>query len=293
MFSGIDHLMFCVPDLDQATRRYRQMGFDVRAGGVHPGKGTRNAIAFNDDDYLELLAVHDAAEYAAGRGPGATGPGLPGFIAAGGGIRFIVIRSDDLAADVAAMRTRGVDVSDAIPGSRRTPEGVELHWKSATLGPDDPLPVFFIEHLTPLALRRGDRPAEQPNRVFRLERTYVVTDDAARDAARYARVLGVPVPKMERGTVIMADMAVFQLGAAGLGIAQPYAAGPAADALQARGPGPFQALYRTRGMSAAAAWMEREGLPKPARGVRNTGEHAMLVPPDLALGAYIGFVGPA
>jgi len=35
------------------------------------------------------------------------------------------------------------------------------------------------------------------------------------------------------------------------------------------------------------------GLPAPARGVRNTGEQAMLVLPEQAGGAYIGFVGPA
>jgi hypothetical protein len=38
--------------------------------------------------------------------------------------------------------------------------------------------------------------------------------------------------------------------------------------------------------------MSRQGLPPLARGVRNTGEHAMLATPDVAGGAYIGFVGP-
>jgi hypothetical protein len=33
-------------------------------------------------------------------------------------------------------------------------------------------------------------------------------------------------------------------------------------------------------------------MPPLARGVRNTGEQAMLVTPDDACGAYIGFVGP-
>ena len=32
---------------------------------------------------------------------------------------------------------------------------------------------------------------------------------------------------------------------------------------------------------------------RPARGIRNTGEHAMLVAPEQACGVYIGFVGPA
>ena len=60
-----------------------------------------------------------------------------------------------------------------------------------------------------------------------------------------------------------------------------------------RGPGPFQVLYRTRSMDAAAAWMAAQGLPAPERGVRNTGEQAMLVTPLHTGGAYIAFVGPA
>jgi hypothetical protein len=34
-------------------------------------------------------------------------------------------------------------------------------------------------------------------------------------------------------------------------------------------------------------------MAPPARGVRNTGEHAMLVPPRDACGVSIGFAGPA
>ena len=44
-------------------------------------------------------------------------------------------------------------------------------------------------------------------------------------------------------------------------------------------------------MDTAAAWMKDHGVPPPARGTRNTGEQAMLVPPGHAGGAWIGFVG--
>ncbi len=98
---------------------------------------------------------------------------------------------------------------------------------------------------------------------------------------------------MERGTVIHADMAMFQLGPTALGLAQPAGPGICADALARRGPGPFQILYRTRSMDAAAKWMADHGLPPSARGIRNTGEQATLVAPEHACGVYIGFVGMA
>jgi catechol 2,3-dioxygenase-like lactoylglutathione lyase family enzyme len=290
MLTRIDHVMICVPDLDRGIETYTRIGFDIHPGGVHTGKGTHNAIGFNGDDYLELLAVRDRSEYLRN----SPYPGLLEFIERGGGLRYIVLQSNDLETDVAAMRSRGVDVSDAIDGARMTHGGQELRWRAAMLGERDSLPLFFIQHLTPLAERRRQVPAAgpHPNGVLRAERAYIAVTDLAAAAADYARVLGTP-PGFERGTVINADMAVFDIGPSGLTLAQPFGPGPAADALARRGPGPFQILYRTRSMDGAARWMAAHGMPPPARGVRNTGEQAMLVAPQDACGAYIGFVGPA
>ena len=291
MLTRIDHVVIGVPDLDSGIETYTRLGFNVYPGGVHPGRGTHNAISLNEDDYLELLSVRDPDQYRAAAG--ATG-GLIDFIAAGGGLRYVVVASDDLAADVEAMRSRGVDVGDGIEGSRRTANGVELSWRVAALRGRHPLPIVFIQHLSSREARRRQVPTvgNHPNGVQRIDRVYVATTDVRADAETYARVLGTLVPRIQRGTVIMADMAVFDLGPTGLSIAQPYAPGPAADAIARRGPGPFQVLYRTTGMAAAARWMQDHAVPPPARGVRNTGEQAMLVPPEHACGVYIGLVGP-
>ncbi|MDP3769134.1 MAG: VOC family protein, partial [Dehalococcoidia bacterium] len=117
MLTRIDHVMICVPDLGQGIDAYTRMGFRV-----HPGD---TAIAFFQEDYLELAS-------------------------GGGGFRYVVVQSNDLAADVAAMRQRGVEVSDPTEDGRHTPAGQELRWNIATLGPRNPLPIVFIQHLTPL-----------------------------------------------------------------------------------------------------------------------------------------------
>ena len=286
MLTRIDHVMICVSDLSRGVEAYRRIGFDVQPGGAHASGGTENAIAFLQEDYLELLAVRAGQSHEASAG-------LRQFLAGGDGLRYLAVQSDDLAADVTAMRARGVDVSEVADGGRRTPAGQELRWRAASLGARNPLPIFFIQHLTPLAERRGASAAEHPNGVLRLERAYVAVPAVAAEAEMYARVLGLPVPKIVRGNVIKADMAVFEIGPTGLGVAQPAEAGPAAEALARRGPGPFQALYRTRSMDAAVGHIVDHGLPPPARGVRNTGEQAMLVGPPEACGVYIGFVGSA
>ena len=297
MLTRIDHVMIGVPNLEAGIAAYRRIGFHIEHGGAHAGRSTHNAIAFHEDDYLELLSLRDQSprerdEPARGDASDAR---LAEFLSRGGGFRYVAVQSDDLAADVAAMRRRGVEVSDPTEGARRTPAGRELSWKAAALGPRNPLPIFFIQHLTPLDERRRQvaRAGNHPNGVLRLDRVYIAVPDLAPAAESYGRVLGTPVPKIQRGAVIKADMAVFDLGPTGLTVAQPAEPGPAAEALARRGPGPFQVLYRTSSMDAAIRWMASQGVPPPARGVRNTGEQAILVGPDQACGAYIGLVGPA
>ena len=296
MLTRIDHVMMCVPDLGQGIEAYTRIGFAVHPGGAHAGKGTHNAIAFFEEDYLELLSVQDPALHrAAASVPGSFDAGLADFLAAGGGFRAVIVQSDDLDADVAAMRRRGVDASDVATGGRRTPAGQEFSWKLAALGPANPLPVYFIQHLTPLAERRKQvpQPGRHPNGALRADRVYIAVADVGAAARTYSQVLGIPLPAVHRGNVIKADMAVFDLGPTGLTVAQPAEPGPAKEALERRGPGPFQVLYRTSSMDAATRWMADHGVPPPARGVRNTGEQAILVRPEHACGAYIGLVGPA
>jgi hypothetical protein len=173
------------------------------------------------------------------------------------GLQSIALASDDLAGDQAAMRKRGA--------------------------------VDWVKLVAP----DPSKPSRHPNGVLRIERVYIAVRDVAAAAAKYSRVLDVPAPKMERGTVIHADMAIFQFGPTALGLAQALGPGVCADALARRGPGPFQILYRTSSMDAAAKWISDHGVPPPARGIRNTGEQAMLVAPEHACGVYIGFVGMA
>jgi hypothetical protein len=291
MLTRVDHVVICVPELARGIEAYQHIGFNIYPGGAHTGRATHNAIAFTGEEYIEVLSLRDRGAVA----PGTPDETLARYLDEGGGFRVIALQSDDLEGDVAAMRRRGVDVGEIRDGGRRTPAGQELRWRAAFPGPGDPLPIFFIQHLTPVAERRRQVPkaGDHPNGALRVERVYVTVPDVAATSRIYARVLGLPEPKMQRGSVIKADMAVFDLGPTGLTVAQPVEPGPAAAALARRGPGPFQVLYRTSSMDAAVRWMTGHGLPEPARGVRNTGEQAILVAPQHAGGAYVGFVGPA
>jgi len=293
MLQCIDHILMGVPNLIRAQSQLRQLGFNVSDALMGSPDGLQKASAFNEKDSIQLCAIGKEKPFM--QNESVVGEDFTAFIAAGGGIRAVAIVSDDLDADVAAMRARDVEVLPIIQATKPLANAKGVPVRIALLGPANRLPLYFIEYPNlPQALGPDEAGLlAHPNAVYTLERTYIVTDHLHENVLIYARVLGLPPPSIVKGTVIMSDMAVFDLGGMGLGIVQPYAEGPALQALTARGPGPFQALYRTRSMDQARLWMKDQGVPSLPCGVRNTGEVAMLAPPELAAGAYIGFVGMA
>jgi catechol 2,3-dioxygenase-like lactoylglutathione lyase family enzyme len=134
VLTRIDHVMICVPELERGIDAYTRIGFHIFRGGAHAGRATHNAIAFHEADYLELLSLRERNDAVV---PGSSDARLAEFLARGGGFRYVAVQSDDLGADVAAMRRRGVDVSDPTEGGRRTPSGQELRWKAAS-APEPP-----------------------------------------------------------------------------------------------------------------------------------------------------------
>src|SRR5258706_15745393 len=112
------------------------------------------------------------------------------LVTPGDGLQSIALASDDLAADSKAVQARGnVDYIELVGKSNARP------------------------------------PGRHPNGVLRIERVYIAVKDVGWSAALYARLLGVPAPKLQRGTVIHADMAIFHFGPAALGLPQPTGPG--------------------------------------------------------------------
>jgi catechol 2,3-dioxygenase-like lactoylglutathione lyase family enzyme len=124
----LDHVVYAVPDLDEAAVRFREMfGLDSTEGGRHERWGTANRIVPLGDQYLELVTVVDSSA-AARTG---FGRGVLENASAGGGWFTLAVVADDL--DAIAERL-GLEIGS---GSRTRPDGETLRWRSAGL--DDPL----------------------------------------------------------------------------------------------------------------------------------------------------------
>ena len=139
----IDHLVYATPDLSAGVERIEALlGVRATPGGQHPGEGTRNAlIALGPTSYLEILAP-DPEQPKPDRSrrfgiDTLSGPRLVTWAAKG----------RNLTQTVNDARRRGVPLGDVISGSRRTPMGVLLSWRTTNQRAviADGMVPFFID----------------------------------------------------------------------------------------------------------------------------------------------------
>ncbi len=97
----LDHLVICVHDLAQAALDWQTLGFNLTPVGVHPF-GTSNRLAMFGNNYLEALAVTDAAAVPpAASGRFSFAAHNRDFLATGEGMSMLAMHSDDAHADAA------------------------------------------------------------------------------------------------------------------------------------------------------------------------------------------------
>jgi glyoxalase-like protein len=136
----LDHFILGCHDLDHGIACVEQRtGVRAAFGGVHPGRGTRNALlSLGERRYLEIMAP-DPAQQVTPQIPRLRElkePSIVGWAAHPG----------DLEKFSAHLRVSGIAFEGPRPGSRQRPDGKLLQWKSLTLKDDHGgLLPFFIE----------------------------------------------------------------------------------------------------------------------------------------------------
>jgi hypothetical protein len=140
---AIDHVILGSADLDAGMREFAERtGVTPQVGGVHPGRGTRNALAsFGDLHYLEILAPDPAQ----GRSDRNAGLGVYTKLTPDGW----AVRTSDIEATARTLRAAGFTIEGPLDGARLRPDGVRLAWRTLNvLGPKADLLPFFIEWKT-------------------------------------------------------------------------------------------------------------------------------------------------
>ena len=140
--SLLDHILLGCNDLERGIAFVEERtGVRAAFGGVHPGRGTQNAlVSLGERRYLEIIAP-DPAQAESKNAMAVelrklTEPRLVGWAAHPG----------DLQSFAAKLREAGVAFEGPTPGSRKRPDGKVLHWSTLGLKDDrDGLLPFFIE----------------------------------------------------------------------------------------------------------------------------------------------------
>jgi Glyoxalase-like domain len=136
----LDHVILGCSELNAGvTFVTERTGVRPVLGGVHPDKGTQNALlSLGERRYLELLAPDPAQtpraevqELQALRAPALVG---------------WAVHPDNIEKLAASLKAQGIDAVGPQPGSRKRPDGRTLSWKALALSDDAyGLLPFFIE----------------------------------------------------------------------------------------------------------------------------------------------------
>jgi catechol 2,3-dioxygenase-like lactoylglutathione lyase family enzyme len=138
--SLLDHILLGCNDLERGIAFVEEhTGVRAAYGGVHPGRGTQNALlSLGTRRYLEIIAP-DPKQASVQQFSVITklkGPRLIGWAA----------HRDDLDEFAARLRQEGIEFEGPQPGSRQRPDGKLLRWKALRLKDDHGgLLPFFIE----------------------------------------------------------------------------------------------------------------------------------------------------
>ena len=143
VLNAFDHLLLGVSDLDHGMDWFEQRtGVRAIPGGVHPGRGTRNALAsLGAAHYLEIIAPDPAQSGTRQFQLNTfTEPRLINF----------AVAAKDISNTAASLQHAGMHVIGPLDGSRRTASGALLRWKTlgieSTFATDEINPIpFFIQ----------------------------------------------------------------------------------------------------------------------------------------------------
>lgn len=200
MLTGIDHIIIGVNDLYEASRIFQdKLGLAVSGGGIHPSGGTENRIIVIGDTYIELIAMRTPAE---------AQQSMLERLAKGNGYLNFVLSSDDIEADTAAMRERGVSVLGPKAGRLNAANGQFRAWSRSDVERPDLTQhyPFVIQHDSMGEERRHQlagwaAPPEHPLGVSKVLSTTIAVADLGEAAQRFQHIYGLPPSEQFSGEI--------------------------------------------------------------------------------------------
>jgi hypothetical protein len=180
----LDHVAHFVPDLAAAARDLEKLGFVVTPESAHRTQhgpaGTSNRCLMLEQGYVEILAPTDDTPNAQ-----RVRARMQRFI----GVHLCCFGTSEPAAEHARLAAHGFEPEPLVNLARNLQDGTPVRFNVVYVPPAK-MPegrIQYCEHLTQAEMWRES----WVNRGLRLDAAFVVADDPAEAAARWARYTGV------------------------------------------------------------------------------------------------------
>jgi len=203
----IDHVTVSGKDLKQMQAKLASIGIRSEFGGPHSNGATQMAVtSFPDGSYLELIGPQTnpnpqalAAHYWSKQMLGDAGP------------TAWAVRSKDVAAEVARLRTAGIVVGTPSHSGRKRPDGTELNWETARVG-EEPNGTFFpflIRDLSPREARAFPSGKPTTTEFSGVKHVVIAVRDLQASIKRYRQAYALPSPAEHDDSSLGAHLASF------------------------------------------------------------------------------------
>jgi len=161
--------------------------------------------SFPDGSYLELIAIQPKADPAA-----LAAHYWHTFMEADAGPCAWAVRPADLSAEVERLRNAGIAVTDPRRAGRKRPDGVELDWETAQIGPTNGgFFPFLIHDFTPRDHRAFPSGKPTTNDFTGVVKVVIAVRDLGVASAQYRQAYGLPVPQLQDDAAFGARLAWF------------------------------------------------------------------------------------
>ena len=199
----VDHITVAGSSLAEMRKMFADAGLPTEYGGRHSNGITEMALSsFPDGSYLELIAP------VAGADPSPHYWGR--FMAKNAGPCAWAIRSTNLRPNIARLQAAGIAAA-AEKGGRKRPDGVDLKWETATVGPS-PQGSFFpfmIADETQRDLRAYPQGKPTSTSIAGVRLVVIAVHDLPTAITKYRAAFDLPAPQQQNDAVLGARLAWF------------------------------------------------------------------------------------
>jgi Glyoxalase-like domain len=204
----IDHVTVAGKNVEAMTKALSSVaGITAQYGGPHSNHATEMALAsFPDGSYLELIAIQAKADPAA-----LAAHYWHKFMEADAGPCAWAIRPPDLNGEVERLRKARVDVTDPRKSGRQRPDGVQLDWETAQVGPTNGgFFPFLIHDFTPRENRAFPTGKPTTTEWTGVAKVVIGVNDLDAAIAQYRQAYWIDPPQRQEDTEFGAKLAWFR-----------------------------------------------------------------------------------